>query len=166
MPHQAVTVQQSAITALGQLIWRCGFLPVFPPSSSAAAAHFHWSGRLSIIPLHTSPKQLVRQARASEAELAARGGASAVDSASAASQLRFWKRARRHPGSSCYGCCTWSGKRVFLAICPTSSSQPEPVCLLCPFGFGILVRAVKPPTLASSVLSWFLQLRSQAAECW
>lgn len=30
-------------TALGRLIWRCGFLPAFPSSGSAAAAHFHWS---------------------------------------------------------------------------------------------------------------------------
>lgn len=104
--------------------------PAFP--SSAAAAHAHWSAWLSVSLLHTSPKQPVRLARASEAELAAGGGASAVEGAAAASPLWLWTRARRHPRSSCYRCCTWSGKRVFLPGRLPHLFFPAEACLSAP----------------------------------
>lgn len=136
-------------TPLGQLFWRCSFLPAFPSSGSVAAAHSHWSGWLSISPLHTSPKQPVKQARVREAELVPGGGASSVEGTATASRL--WLRTERGgiPRCSCSRCCTQSGKRVFLAGRLPHLFFPARGCLLGLSGFEVLVRAVKPPTVAS-----------------
>lgn len=136
-------------TALGQLFWRCGFLPAFLSSGSAAAAHSHWSGWLSISPLHTSPKQPVRQARVREAELVAGGGASALEGTATASPLWLGTERGGIPRSSCSRCCTWSGKRVFLPGRLPHLFFPARGCLLGLSGFEVPVRAVKPPTVAS-----------------
>lgn len=59
------------------------------------------------------------------------------------------------PPSSCSRCCTWSGKRGFLPGRLPHLFFPAKGCLLDLSGFEVLVRAVKPPTLASPPVGSF-----------
>lgn len=79
------------------------------------------------------------------------GGASAVEGTATASPLGIGTGARRHPVAAAAPAAVPGQVKesFFLAVCPTSSSQRKAVCLLGLSGFEVLVRAVKPPALAS-----------------
>lgn len=70
------------------------------------------------------------------------------------------------PRSSCSRCLTWSGKRVFLPGRLPHLFFPARGCLLGLSGFEALVRAVKPPTVASPPVGSSCPARSQGAGCW
>lgn len=147
--------QQSAIPALGQLVWGCGFRP---PSHPRQPLHMP-IGQRGCLSAYCTPPPNSLSGRRVLARRSLRLGAGP----------RRWKvlRPLHRSGSgperggilAAAAIAAAPGQvkeSFFLAVCPTSSSQPKPVCLLRLSCFGVLVRAVKPPTLAPSLLSWFL----------